>query len=128
MAFRTRQYGFGFNLERPDWSALRFEALARRRGREITVIIKTRTGRDAYGNPVESEAEYNTRGFVEIEAKQAQRQLGSSQVDDLLIFLPMWAAAEPGWGLEIEGLLYRITSVERNQTLTKLSAERRAPA
>ncbi len=111
-------------MSRPNWAALRFEQLAKRRGRQLTVLIKTPVGRDAYGNKIYTESEYQTVGFVESDAKEAVSQVGGAQEDELVAFIPVGKLAEPGWGMIVDGERYTISSVEDTPTFNKLKVGR----
>ncbi len=125
MSFQYAHYGLGFDVSKPNWSALRFEAIAKRRGREIIINIKTPLGRDDYGNRLYNEKNFPTRGFVELEEKQVSRQTGDAQEGDVVVFIPVRAAAEPGWEFSIQGIHYIVKSVEETPTFTKVKAGRK---
>lgn len=126
--FTYGHFGSGFTLARPDWTALRVAALLRRRGEEVMVIRRTRTGVDAYGNPTISEANHSAKAFVEVKADQTTTQAGDVAIGELRLYLQRWAALEAGWDVEVHGALYRVTSVELTQAYLKATAERRRDA
>jgi hypothetical protein len=125
VSYQNAHYGLGFDVSRANWSALRFEALAKRRGRDITITIRTPIGRDNYGNQLYTEKNFATKGFVEGEDKEVSRQAGDTQEGDVVAFIPIGAAAEPGWEFSIQGIPYIIRSVTKTPTFTKIKAGRK---
>jgi hypothetical protein len=124
LSYQCSQFGLGFDVSNPDWASLRFEALARVRGTAITIVTRTPSGRDGYGNRSYSESKYITNGFVEIDAGQSIQQVGENQMENLLVFIPTSSVVEPEWDLQVGGKRYRITSFTRTKTFVKVKAER----
>ncbi len=121
-------FGSGFTLRCPEWVTLSFASMAQRRGEEVTVKAKIRSGKDAYGNPTYTESSYTQRVFVEEAARQQTKQVGELATGSLSLFLPRWAALEAGWEVEVGGAWFRVSSVERTRAYLKAKAERRHAA
>jgi hypothetical protein len=121
-------FGPGFSLTRPEWVALSFASMARRRGEEITVKARIRAGRDAYGNPTYTESSYTQKAFVEEEAGRQTKPVGDLATGSLSLFLPRWSALEAGWEIELGGARFRVAAVERTRAYLKATAERRVDA
>jgi len=126
--FAYGHFGSGFSLKRPEWIALSFGSITRRRGEEITVKARIKSGRDAYGNPTYTESTYTQRAFIEEDAGQQTKPVGELATGTLSLFLPRWVALEAGWEVEVGGALFRVSSVERTRACVKAKAERRNAA
>lgn len=119
-------FGSGFALRRPEWVALSFASTAHRRGEDITVKARIRTGSDAYGNPAYAETSFTQRALVEEKAGRREKPVGDQATGILSLLLPRWAALEAGWEVEVGGARYRVASVEWTRAYLKAAAERRA--
>ena len=127
MSFAYGQFGTGFTRTLPPTAALRFQEWVKTRGENITIIKLTKTGEDAYGQPLYQESSYTENAFVERRGRERILRPGTVKMGDLKIFLVPWAAVEEyGYEIEVDGRRYHITSLVDTDVYLMLEAERKA--
>jgi hypothetical protein len=124
--FAYGQFASGFTLSSPGALAIHFANLATRRGESFTLNIRRLTGRDAYGNPLYSEASAELLGFVEEEAASARGPSGERRTGKLRLYLPLWSPVEEGDTVDARGAEWTVGTVTRNRAYASAEASRRA--
>ena len=127
MSFQYGQFGTGFIRTLPPPAALRFQKWVETRGKTITIIKLTKTGEDAYGQPLYQESSYTEKAFVERRGRERILRPGTLKMGDLKVFLVPWAAVkEVGYEIEVDSRRYHITSLVDTDVYLMLEAERKA--
>jgi len=127
MSFQYGHYGEGFDVMTPTVEALRFGDLVDRRGVGVTVIKLVETGEDSYGQPVYSESERAEKAFVERDGGERALPPGAVKEGLLRVFLKAWAAiGEDGYEVEVEGVRYHVTALDRARAYIEAEAVRKA--
>ena len=125
MSYQYGQYGTGFDLAMPAPQALRFEELLTLHGEDVTVVQQTETGRDAYGQPVTSEAAYTEKAVVKTDLGERLMPPGEVKRATVEALFTMWAPiGETGYMLEIRGHRYHVVGVEKAAAYLLVRAER----
>ena len=127
MSFQYGQFGTGFDVMTPTEEALRFGDLVDRRGIGVTVVKLVETEEDAYGAPVYSESPREEKAFVERDENEKILPPGTVKTGLIKVFLKAWAAiGEDGYEVEVEGIRYHITVLDRTRAYIKAKAVRKA--
>ena len=125
MSYQYGQFGTGFDLAMPAPQALRFEELLTLHGEDVTVVQQTETGRDAYGQPVVSEAAYTEKAVVKTDLGETLMPPGEVKRATVEALFTMWAPIdEAGYVLEIRGSRYHVVGVEKASAYLLVRAER----
>ena len=125
MSFQYGQYGTGFDLMMPEPQALRFEELLMLHGEDVTVVQQTETSRDAYGQPVTSEATYTEKAVIKTDLGETLLPPGEVKRATVEALFTRWAPiSEAGYELEIRGHRYHVVGVEKAAAYLHVRAER----
>ena len=127
MSFQYGQFGEGFDVMTPTPEALRFGDLIERRGTGVTVIKLVETGEDSYGQPVYSESQRSEKAFVERDEGERILPPGTVKRGSMKLFLAAWAAiGEEGYEVEVNGIRYHVTALDRTRAYIEAKARRKA--
>ena len=127
MSFQYGQFGEGFDVLTPTEEALRFGDLLEIRGKDITVIKLVETGEDSYGQPVYSESPRDEKAFIERDEGERILPPGTVKKGLLKLFLAAWAAiGEDGYEVEVDGVRYHVTALDRTRAYIEAKARRKA--
>lgn len=127
MSFQHGHFGEGFDVMTPTAEALRFGDLLERRGVDVTVIKLVQSGEDSYGQPVYIESPRSEKAFVERDEGEEILPPGTVKKGLLKAFLATWAAiGEEGYEVEVDGVRYYVTSLDRTRAYIEAEAERKA--
>jgi len=125
LSFQYGQYGTGFDLMMPEPQALRFEELLELHGEDVTVIHQTETSRDAYGQPVMSEATYTEKAVVKTDLGERLMPPGEVKRATVEALFAQWAPiGETLYMLEIRGHRYHVVGIEKASAYLLVRAER----
>jgi len=125
VSFQYGQYGTGFDLMMPEPQALRFEELLELHGEDVTVVHQTVDGRDAYGQPVMSEATYTEKAVVKTDLGERLMPPGEVKRATVEALFAQWApVGETLYMLEIRGHRYHVVGVEKASAYLLVRAER----
>jgi hypothetical protein len=124
--FAYGQFGSGFTLSSPGALAIRFANLATRRGEAFTLNMRRLSGRDAYGNPLYSEASAELLGFVEEEGTATHAPSGGRRTGKVQLYIPLWSPVEEGDTVETRGAEWTVSVVTKNRAYASAEASRRA--
>ncbi|MCW4048339.1 MAG: hypothetical protein NWE89_01250 [Candidatus Bathyarchaeota archaeon] len=125
MSFQYGQYGEGFDLERPEPQALRFEEQLHIHGEDIKVIQQTVTGHDGYGQPQFSENAYTLKAVIKTRLSESMLPPGEVKRASAQVLFTRWApVGEENYELELEGHRYHVTGVEKTSAYLLARAER----
>jgi hypothetical protein len=114
MSYQYNQFGTGFDLMMPEPQALRFEELLQLHGEDVTVIQQTVSSRDAYGQPVTSEATYAEKAVIKTDLGETILPPGEVKRATVEALFTRWAPiSEAGYELEIRGHRYHVVGVEK---------------
>lgn len=127
MSFQYGHFGEGFEVMTPTTEALRFGDLLERRGVDVTVIKLVQSGENSYGQPVYSESPRSEKAFVEREEDERILPPGTSKEGLMKVFLATWTAiGEDGYEVEVDGVRYHVTRLDRARAYIEAKAERKA--
>ena len=125
MSYQYGQFGEGFDRMMPEPQALRFEELLMLHGEDVTVVQQTETSRDAYGQPVTSEATYTEKAVIKTDLGERLMPPGEVKRATVEALFTRWAPiGEAGYELEIRGHRYHVVGVEETSTYLLVRAER----
>jgi len=125
MSYQYGQFSTGFDLMMPEPQALRFEELLWLHGEDVTVIQQTETSRDAYGQPVTSEASYTEKAVVKTDLGERLLPPGEVKRATVEALFAQWAPiGEAMYELEIRGHRYHVVGVEKASAYLLVRAER----
>ena len=126
MSFTYKQFGLGFDVAMPSPEALRFEELAQLRGVDVVVVHQTLSSRDGYGHPVYSETSLTVMAMVKIRPGEAFLPPGEVKRASVEVLLPVWAPVDEAlYELEVDGVRYHVTGLEKTTAYVKAYAERK---
>jgi len=126
MSFRYGNFGTGFSRAMPPAVALRFEGFVKTRGRDVTVVKLTETGENAYGQPVYTESKHTEKAFVERDGRERDLPPGTVKLGSLRLFVKPWAAVgEDSYEVEVDGVRYHVTSLDKTDAYLEVEAERK---
>ena len=127
MSFQYGQFGEGFDVMTPTAEALRFGDFLEIRGKDITVVKLVETGEDSYGQPVYSESPRDEKAFIERDEGERILPPGMVKKGLLKLFLAAWAAiGEDGYEVEVDGVRYHVTALDRTRAYIEAKARRKA--
>ena len=126
MSYMYKQFGEGFDVAMPSPEALRFEELAQLRGVDVVVVHQTLSSRDGYGHPVYSETSLTVMAIVKIRPGEVFLPPGEVKRASVEVLLPVWAPVdEAQYELEVDGVRYHITGLEKTTAYVKVYGERK---
>ena len=127
MSFQYGHFGEGFDVMTPTEEDLRFSDLLDRRGVDVTVVKLVESGEDSYGQPVYSESHRDEKAFVERDEGERILPPGTVKTGLLKVFLASWAAiGEDGYEVEVDGVRYYVTALDRTRAYIEVKARRKA--
>jgi len=127
MSFQYGQFGEGFDVLTPTEEALRFGDLLEIRGKDITVVKLVETEEDSYGQPVYSESPRDEKAFIERDEGERILPPGTVKKGLLKLFLAAWAAiGEDGYEVEVDGVRYHVTALDRTRAYIEAKTRRKA--
>lgn len=127
MSFQYGHFGTGFDVMTPTAEAQRFGDLLERRGVDVTVIKLVQSGEDSYGQPVFTESPRSEKAFVKRDEGEEILPPGTVKTGLLKVFLSTWAAiGEEGYEVEVDGVRYYVTGLDRTRAYIEAEAERKA--
>ena len=126
MSFRYSQFGTGFSLAQPTADARRFGDFVEIRGQTITLVKLTETEVDEFGQSVYTETSFTDKAFVERDGGEKDLPPGTMKVGLLRLFMKLWATIdEEEYEVEVDGVRYHVTSVEKTRAYLEVEAERK---
>ena len=118
MSYTYAQYGTGFNLIQPTPEAQNFNELLQLRGTPATIIHRTQTGTNPYGNPTYTETTHQTRCLRKTTIFERNHPAGNLPTIKDTLLLTAWEAITPDCELELDGDRYHIKGITQTPALT----------
>ena len=127
MSFRYGQYGTGFARTIPPAHTQRLHGLLRTKGRNVTIVALSETGKDSYGQPVYSESGHTEKAFLRAQGRERDLPPGTLKTGRIRLFMAPWAAiSEDGHEVEVGGVRYHVTGVTESEVYLEVEGERKA--
>ena len=125
MTYTYQQYGTGFQLAMPTPEAQQFNELLQLRGTPATIINRTQTGTNPYGNPTYTETQHTTNCFRRSTLSERNHQAGNLDTRRESILLPHWAPVKEIDEIELDGDRYHIIGIVQSTAYTYLQLEKK---
>jgi hypothetical protein len=125
MSYTYQQYGTGFELAMPTPEAQQFNELLQLRGTPATIINRTQTGTNSYGNPTYTETTHQTNCFRRSTLAERNHPSGNLTATRESILIPRWAPVKEIDEIELDGDRYHITGIHQTSAYTHLTLEKK---